>query len=64
MRSFVQDISINVVHKSLLQLVVQVFPVDLLEGDGLLLFLYPVEDQLFVTSLAKTEAVPVSLFTW
>ena len=64
MRSFVQDISINVVHKSLLQLVVQVFPVDLLEGDGLLLFLYPVEDQLFVTGLAKTEAVPVSLFTW
>ena len=64
MRSFVQDISINVVHKSLLQLVVQVFPVDLLEGDGLLLFLYPVEDQLFVTGLAKTEPVPVGLFTW
>ena len=57
----IKNVGVDVVHQSLVKLVEQVFPVDLLHRDHALAGLQPLQDQLLVAGLVETQPVPVSL---
>ncbi len=57
----IKNVGVDVVHQSLVKLVEQVFPVDLLHRDHALAGLQPLHDQLLVAGLVETQPVPVSL---
>ena len=61
-RLLVENVRVDVVHQTLVELVVQVGAVQLLQRNDLLLVRDPLQNELLVAGLAETEAVPVGLF--